>query len=167
MNLKKKTQSGFTLIELLVVVIILGVLSALAMPVYSSMVRRAKYSEAKQQMGVIAREAKLYLVENGSYPPDVDPDIQPAGVENWPNSDPNVGEVPFSEEGTGSHYDYDHWGVGGNQCYVQVGFTGENGVRNYPQFTINRESPGFEELGDDLILSVALYSCSRGAGSVK
>jgi len=154
MIMRKQTQAGLTLIELLVVVLILGILSSLAFPAYSGLVRRARYAEAKQQMGVVAKEVKLYHMETGSYPPDVGRDVKPSGILNWPQ------EVPFN-----SHYDYDHWSVGGNQCYVQIGFGGESGVRAYPTHTLNKVPPGFGEFEDNLVLGVDLYTCaiaSRG-----
>lgn len=158
MNARRNNQSGFTLIELLVVIIILGMLSALAFPAYSAMVRRARYAEARQQMSGIAKEVQIYHVENGTYPPDTNPNIQPQGIMNWPEGE----DIPYQ-----SFYDYDHWGVGDNQCYVQIGYGGESGVSTYPKHKLNKKPPGFEEFGDNLVLAVALYDCSRGSGPVK
>ncbi|MEM9002478.1 MAG: prepilin-type N-terminal cleavage/methylation domain-containing protein [Cyanobacteria bacterium P01_F01_bin.86] len=158
MNARWNHQSGFTLIELLVVVIILGVLSALAMPAYSGIVRRARYGEAKHHMGTMAKEVQIYRVEEGSYPPDVVANTQPEGVENWPET----ADIPYE-----SFYDYDHWGVGGNQCYVQIGYAGESGVSTYPKHQLNKKPPGFREFGDNLVLGVALYDCAVGGGPIK
>lgn len=158
MNARRNHQSGFTLIELLVVIVILGVLSALAFPAYSSMVRRARYAEAKHQMGAIAKEVQTYYIENGQYPPDVVANVRPDGIENWP--DP--ADIPYE-----SFYDYDHWGVGGGQCYVQIAYGGESGLSTYPKHKLNRKSPGFEEFGDNLVRSVAVYDCAAGTGPIK
>ena len=158
MNARQNNQSGFTLVELLVVVIILGVLSALAYPAYSAVVRRARYAEARQQMSSMAREVQIYHIENGSYPPDVNPDTQPKGIMNWPESD----DVPYE-----SFYDYDHWGIGGNQCYVQIGYAGESKVASYPKHQLNKKPPGFQEFGDNLVLAIALYDCAGGSGPIK
>ncbi|NJN21361.1 MAG: prepilin-type N-terminal cleavage/methylation domain-containing protein [Leptolyngbya sp. RL_3_1] len=151
-----KSQSGFTLIELMVVVIIIGILAALALPAYTAMVRRARYAEVKLQMGTISKEAQIYLVEHGQYPPDVNGNTPPAGMINWPQ------EVPFD-----GRYDYDHWGVGQNQCYVQVGFVGESQQRQYQVHAINAQPSSFQAFDDNLVLGVALYDCASGRGSIR
>ena len=158
MNARRNNQSGFTLIELLVVIVILGVLSALAFPAYSSMVRRARYGEAKQQMGTIAREAQIYRIETGSYAPDEVANVQPEGIDNWPDR----ADIPYE-----SFYDYDHWGVGGGQCYVQIAYGGESGESVYPKHKLNKKPPGFAEFGDNLIKPIAVYDCAAGTGPIK
>lgn len=152
----KNQQSGFTLIELLVVVIILGVLATLAYPAYSTMVRRSRYAEVKQQMGAMSKEIQIYLLEKGTYPADTNPGNKPEWMVNWPT------DVPLN-----GVYDYDHWGVGGGKCYVQIGFNGDDGQRNYDVHKVNAEPQTFEEFEDDLVLGVDLYDCPIAQGSVK
>lgn len=157
MNIRRHAQAGFTLIELLVVIIIVGILASLAFPAYSGMVRRARYSEAKQHLGSMARELQTYHLEKSQYPPDVGGNVKPEGIDSWPT------KVPYD-----SFYDYDHWSVGNNQCYVQIAFAGEDGLGNYPKHTLNKKPPGFMEIEDNLILGVDLYDCEQGgSGPVK
>lgn len=155
-NRPENQQSGFTLIELLVVIVILGVLAALAYPAYASMVRRARYAEVKQQMGAMAKDAQIYLVEQGTYPADTNSGSQPAGITNWPDSAPLNGT-----------YDYDHWGVGGGKCYVQIGFNGDDGQRDYQVHQINADPQTFQEFEDDLVLGVDLYDCPIAQGPIR
>ncbi|PSP17687.1 MAG: hypothetical protein BRC52_13230, partial [Cyanobacteria bacterium SW_5_48_44] len=52
---KKKSNAGFTLIELLVVIIIVGVLSAIALPTFLDQAGKARESEAKTNLGALNR----------------------------------------------------------------------------------------------------------------
>jgi general secretion pathway protein G len=156
MKKRLQNQSGFTLIELLVVIVILGVLAALAYPAYASVVRRARYAEVKQQMGVMSREIQAYLLENGQYPADTNPGSAPKGIVNWPENPPLEGV-----------YDYDHWGIGGGKCYVQIGFNGDDGQRNYQVHQANAEPQSFQEFDDDVVLGIDLYDCPIAQGSIR
>jgi len=64
---KKEGDQGFTLIELLVVIIIIGVLSAIALPNFLNQTAKAKQSEAKQNVGVINRTQTAHRAENNAF----------------------------------------------------------------------------------------------------
>lgn len=59
---------GFTLIELLVVVLIIGILSAVALPQYTKAVEKARIAEALNNIKTIQDNIDLYLLENGGFP---------------------------------------------------------------------------------------------------
>ena len=63
-----KRESGFTLIELLIVVAIIGILSAIAVPMYSEHVKRAKVQESVDTIGAIKDEITNYLSKDGIFP---------------------------------------------------------------------------------------------------
>jgi prepilin-type N-terminal cleavage/methylation domain-containing protein len=68
--MKKLSQKGFTMIELLVVLLIIGILAAVAAPLFLSNSDRAKASEAVAALGAIRSAERTYKAQTGSYTVD-------------------------------------------------------------------------------------------------
>ena len=60
-------EKGFTLIELLVVVIILGILTAIAIPSYLSFRGRAQDAAAKANVRSVIPDIESYYADNNTY----------------------------------------------------------------------------------------------------
>lgn len=67
MAIKFFGRQGFTLIELMVAVAIISLLAAIAIPNYYNFICKAKQSEAKDFLGVMARCQEAYFIEYNTF----------------------------------------------------------------------------------------------------
>ena len=73
-------KKAFTLIELLVVVLIIGILSAVALPQYQMAVMKSRYATLMSMVDSIAQAEEVFYLANNEYTNNFETlDIQPAG----------------------------------------------------------------------------------------
>lgn len=62
-----KRAKGFTLVELVIVIVIVGILSIVAVPIYRGYTRKAMGTEAKSLLGSIQTAQKVYYAEHAAF----------------------------------------------------------------------------------------------------
>jgi type II secretion system protein G len=81
---KGRNQKGFTLVELMVVVVIIGILSAIAVPVYNNVTEKAEASACKANIRTLEGALEAYKAVNDEYPDDLS-DLETEYIKDVPD----------------------------------------------------------------------------------
>ena len=93
--LRKKmgNQRGFTLIELMIVVAIIGILTAIAFPLYANIQARARVAKAQADVRTLASAIVVYSAHTGVLPTAIT-DISSAVVVGGVTAGPFIRPIP-------------------------------------------------------------------------
>jgi prepilin-type N-terminal cleavage/methylation domain-containing protein len=118
---ERSDGSGFTLIELMIVVAIIGILAAVAIPIFSGYIKRSKASEAFTLLQGIREKEEAYFAEFKRYTDDL----------GWEPYTPG-GAQPCSETTT--------WNLAATSKWLQLGF-----VPDGPTYYAYRVDTGYSD----------------------
>ena len=85
MHVRSLAGSGYTLLEILLVIILIGLLTAIAIPSYSGYVDRANQARAVADIGTIALHLDRWRLNTGVYPPDLATAGLDGSIDPWGN----------------------------------------------------------------------------------
>ncbi|MEW5922006.1 MAG: type II secretion system protein [Bacillota bacterium] len=89
MRKARNNQKGFTLVELMVVVVIIGILTAVAVPVYNSVTDNANRKAVMANLRTIDGAIMMYQSNTSGGTP-VQADLEGAYLQSWPSGPDGV-----------------------------------------------------------------------------
>ena len=79
-SLRAVSNQGFTLMEIMVVVLIIGILAALAVPIYQHIHRSSTNARFISDLRTFSQAYETYAMKYGKWPPTADAGVVPTGI---------------------------------------------------------------------------------------
>ncbi len=95
---RTQNQKGFTLIELMIVVAIIGILTAIAFPLYANIQARARLAKAQADARTLASAVVVYSAHTGTLPAALT-DMTSAVVAGGISAGPFISPIPTPPTG--------------------------------------------------------------------
>lgn len=105
--MRNRRSGGFTLVELAIVIVAIGIIAAIAIPNYVSLVRDVRAGQAVADLQAVRAAVFLYYGDHGSWPEEVQAGAFPNGLAQYLPS----GMLFYRRYYT---LDYENWIVQGN-----------------------------------------------------
>ncbi len=134
-----KRAKGFTLVELVIVIVIVGILSVVAVPIYRGYTRKAMASEGKALLGTVQTSEKVYFAEHAAFLASTGNDFVSIDTELDVDARSNKYFKTFKVTVDGQ-------GAGATYTAITTGTGGASGI-GITMFGSSQSEPSFAESG--------------------
>jgi len=123
-----RNERGFTLIELMIVVVIIGIIAAIAIPLFSSLTGKSRLAKAQADARSLATAVTMYFGQMEALPATLTDLTIPVKNSSGQTGGPYVGSVPAPPSAAWTPYTY----VPGSPPVFKITTSGEGYTVSVP-----------------------------------